>query len=356
MNDLGIPESQFVKTFAQLREQGILTDVVFNVGGTKIPVHKLVLVAGSKYFERLFLGSFRESDATEIDVDVPLKIFTHVVDILYGKYIWTQSAQDEQDLVRALNYFDIRGFNAYECWRKFRVPLKATEFKGYIEFSRELIGNIWGEKEMIRIIAPNVNNAVDLSLMDDTFITTLLLTIDKLGLYFTSIRTYYSIIDNLVEVGHSRDLWNILDYKRLPSTFQTAIRAKYPEQCVSMNGPIPTLNSHPDKGESSYGLMYIDDGYRVVDGNGTIYIIARKFHRLHNVTDSLHMIEGDFIHGKIYNIGKVPDDIDWSYKRATQTWDIVPLNDSIHHGSYYAKAMNDHSMYKNYPVIYVKGR
>jgi hypothetical protein len=355
MNIVQIRKSDFIKTFSQLRERGILTDIVFNVGSTKIHAHKLVLVAGSKYFERLFLGSFKDNSTTEIDIEIPIETFTNVIRILYRDYIPTYDKAFTYDLVRALNYFDVSGIDTFECWKEFIIPSEAVQFKEYVIFTSEITNGRLSEDEMMRWIAASTGENVDLAEMDDRFITTLLLTINTAGYdsQFTSIRHYYDIIVYLVSIGHSPDLWNILNYNRLPRSFQTAIDIKYPRQKDSMIGPIPKLWDHMIISANKYGLMYIDDGYRVVDADGSIYIVACKFERNdYRLQQECRMVEGDIIYGTIDRVGHVPADANWEARNWYNIWDNVSFGSSSL-GQYYVKKIEDHTMYQNTYVMYI---
>lgn len=51
---MSLPGANIVVSLMSLRDKRVLTDVTLVIGSTSIPAHKIVLVAGSKYFEKLF--------------------------------------------------------------------------------------------------------------------------------------------------------------------------------------------------------------------------------------------------------------------------------------------------------------
>ncbi|XP_062273732.1 ectoderm-neural cortex protein 1-like isoform X1 [Scomber scombrus] len=50
-----------------LRQQRLFTDVFLHAGGRSFPCHKAVLAACSRYFEAMFSGGMRESQASDVD-------------------------------------------------------------------------------------------------------------------------------------------------------------------------------------------------------------------------------------------------------------------------------------------------
>ncbi|KAF5893996.1 ectoderm-neural cortex protein 1, partial [Clarias magur] len=50
-----------------LRKQRLFTDVLLHAGSRSFPCHRAVLAACSRYFEAMFSGGLRESQAKEVD-------------------------------------------------------------------------------------------------------------------------------------------------------------------------------------------------------------------------------------------------------------------------------------------------
>lgn len=50
-----------------LRQQRLFTDVLLHAGKRSFPCHRAVLAACSRYFEAMFSGGLRESQAKEVD-------------------------------------------------------------------------------------------------------------------------------------------------------------------------------------------------------------------------------------------------------------------------------------------------
>ena len=60
------------------------TDVVLDVGGEKIPAHKLILATKSPYFRALLYGEMREASQEEVTLlDIPLAPFKRVLEYAY---------------------------------------------------------------------------------------------------------------------------------------------------------------------------------------------------------------------------------------------------------------------------------
>lgn len=59
------------------------SDVTFIVENTKIPAHKTILSARSKYFQALFRGGFAEATQSEIELNVPLDAFKMILRFIY---------------------------------------------------------------------------------------------------------------------------------------------------------------------------------------------------------------------------------------------------------------------------------
>ena len=58
---------------SHLREDKTLCDVELEAGGKRFPIHRVVLAAGSSYFEAMFTRGFKESQGGCIKLEVNRK-------------------------------------------------------------------------------------------------------------------------------------------------------------------------------------------------------------------------------------------------------------------------------------------
>ena len=87
-----------VRNLSSLRENQTLTDATLIVGEISLPVHKLILVMTSPYFERLFLSDFKKiGDLIEIK-GISGKTLQHYIDLIYGKEITVTHWREAFDL------------------------------------------------------------------------------------------------------------------------------------------------------------------------------------------------------------------------------------------------------------------
>lgn len=75
-----------------LRQQRLFTDVLLHAGSRSFPCHRAVLAACSRYFEAMFSGGLRESQAKEVDfrdsihpevLGMPFQILVSVTHVLH---------------------------------------------------------------------------------------------------------------------------------------------------------------------------------------------------------------------------------------------------------------------------------
>ncbi|KAJ7296904.1 hypothetical protein O6H91_07G104300 [Diphasiastrum complanatum] len=81
---INIPEPELGQHFGALFDSGEEADVLFEVDGTIIPAHKLVLAARSPVFKELLLGKSGESEAGTVQIkDMDPPIFRALLQFIY---------------------------------------------------------------------------------------------------------------------------------------------------------------------------------------------------------------------------------------------------------------------------------
>ncbi|XP_065214020.1 uncharacterized protein LOC135841131 [Planococcus citri] len=82
--DLNQAEKSFFKHLNDLRMESLFCDVKFNVNGTIMPCHRLVLSAVSPYFKTMFNGNFKESNSDTVTInDIETLTFEEILKSVY---------------------------------------------------------------------------------------------------------------------------------------------------------------------------------------------------------------------------------------------------------------------------------
>jgi hypothetical protein len=77
-------EAHNAPSFKLLLEDPSFADVTFNIGGSRIPAHKNILVTRSDYFRAMFCGGMKENKQNEISIcNIEQDIFKNVLEFLY---------------------------------------------------------------------------------------------------------------------------------------------------------------------------------------------------------------------------------------------------------------------------------
>ncbi|XP_065199811.1 kelch-like protein 28 [Planococcus citri] len=77
-------EKKFFHHMNQLRQENLFCDVRFNVNGTIVPCHRLVLATVSPYFKTMFNGNFKESHSDTISMnDIETETFEEILNAMY---------------------------------------------------------------------------------------------------------------------------------------------------------------------------------------------------------------------------------------------------------------------------------
>ncbi len=103
---------RLAKTCFELRKENKYTDIVLSVSDDKgernFNAHKLILIAGSKYFTRLFNAPFLESQAQIIKIHENPDIFEYVINFMCSFYVATQHKSVALVSLRDTRVMDMR--------------------------------------------------------------------------------------------------------------------------------------------------------------------------------------------------------------------------------------------------------
>ncbi|XP_065213903.1 kelch-like protein 21 [Planococcus citri] len=82
--DLDQMEKTLFKHMNELRSESLFCDVRFNVNGTIMPCHRVVLSAVSPYFKTMFNGNFKESNSDTVTMnDIETETFEEILNAMY---------------------------------------------------------------------------------------------------------------------------------------------------------------------------------------------------------------------------------------------------------------------------------
>ena len=194
---------------SRMREREILTDVVFQVGPRRIPAHKVIVAGSSDYFQGLFTTTMREAGQSTVTIrDVSPQIFEQFIQSIYGQPIEITDWRTGLEFYRLTRLYLVRQ-EILPQLSQLEVPQE-----DFVEFSRQVLEqNPELTQEIIDLIASQLRYNVDLSDFSDEFIGALLASPS----YFQDDpRTTYQIIDRLVKAGRDSNLYNLLDFNRIP--------------------------------------------------------------------------------------------------------------------------------------------
>ncbi len=194
-----------LKHLSAMRQSGILTDVILQVGPRQIPAHRAILAASSNYFEGLFTSSMREARTdTLVMTDVDPQVFEQFIRSLYGESI---------DITNWRLALEIYRLSLYYAVRKdllLNLNLVTVPQQDFPEFSRLFLGIVADDltQEIVDLIAEKLKHTVDLSEFDDEFIRALLSSPKYQPL--NGNRSTFYMINRLVRQGRSHDLFNLV--------------------------------------------------------------------------------------------------------------------------------------------------
>jgi hypothetical protein len=364
----------------RLRNTGIGTDVVLEVSGTKIKAHKLVLAAGSEYFERLFFGSFSSTSDDEIEIEVDPIAFSSIMDIIYGKQYKYSDNEQGRNIALSLSYFQVRSLNRDIILNQVKLipdPLyiiKTIEFLALLYPERDPISymdsiykqlvNILKSEDIntrkllldlshyhhkhldlskiIHVLGDAPTDASEFKLYMDAvqeicydlpIVDVLVLLKGRIDdsvdlskmssefiLVFLTHYEYSNIYSyyKIIVLTGQLEMFSVFNYDLVPNRLLRLIPEEYYEQ---MNGPLPRLSdeiTYAGSGiEYIYNkLLFVEGYYLAIDGTGDAYFY---------LSESSRYIEGSII--EFYNVSIVHSDDDMyeEYMKFILTSDaIVP--------------------------------
>jgi len=269
------------------QEQKILTDVILDVRGREFPAHKLILSIGSGFFNKIFTGSFQESQQTRIKIDADPTVFEQILRGIYGQ---SYKFGRDFEVQKALNYFNVRGFDiqgyilniSLDPTGRHMNSFTLDRFPAYLD----MVNTVYPDgipQKVIDHITSMIQPGVDLSEFSDEFITHLLLSS---GYRPHNVGEIYDLIKGLIEKGHSTSLLTLLNYDLFPPSLKTAFSQEFLQQ-YNQRGPLPRLTPDikvPELQDRIGGIKVIvlempikGPGYipywktKVIDGSGKIW-------------------------------------------------------------------------------------
>ena len=93
-------------------------DVKVKVGGRVFPCHRIILISNSQYFQRIFNGSFKETNNDTVSLPseyIDDESFSKVLDAMYGEPLKIENEDDLISLVVMSSYLQLTNFtNEYK--------------------------------------------------------------------------------------------------------------------------------------------------------------------------------------------------------------------------------------------------
>ena len=91
-----------------LRKSGTLCDIILIVEGMEFPVHKIVLAAGSPYFQAMFTSSFKEKDESRQEIHgISHETFSTILDYIYTSRNPTIKDDNVESLLEAACFLQL---------------------------------------------------------------------------------------------------------------------------------------------------------------------------------------------------------------------------------------------------------
>lgn len=274
----------------EFRETNKLTDIILHVsdGSTEkiFNAHKLILSLTSRYFDRLFSGSFLESQREKIIINADPEIFEFVLKFIYGQPIEVLIDSIQFKLAESLHYFDVIGFDINFYLNK--VTINNENFKDYLD----LVSKIFPEgvpNDYLDKIAESINLETDLSEYSDELIISLL---SNQNYHPQNINDAYNFIKDLVDQGHTPELFSLINYNLMSNEMKALFHQEF-LNFYNRNGPIPHLSKNvrnynvrnPDKqlfllirepghdiGAISIRKIIFTFVYEFIDGDGEVWL------------------------------------------------------------------------------------
>ena len=180
----------------KFRKDNVQTDVIFDVSGTKMPAHKLVLSAASDYFNNLFFSpGFKAPDVTVPVGGISSDNFQIYLDYAYGNSVHFDDWRTAAEFYRFVDYTQTKWETKDQDLVNFDVP---TE--DYVEYLHLLI-DLYHGNVPVKVIQKSANfiqGYVDLSGLDAGVIKTITDSSD----FDPPIDDRKNIYQNLVDKGY----------------------------------------------------------------------------------------------------------------------------------------------------------
>jgi len=157
--------------YYQYLTHDILTDIAFEVDGTYIKAHKIILAEVSDYFHRLFTSPFRESNQSIIILnETSPKAFRALITVIYGGDCSNLKWDLLLEVAILIQRYQITKFNIKDLLKEVKIP--STGFIKLIETINSLYDEI--TPDLIDLIASKIKTEVDLSSLSIEFIKEIL--------------------------------------------------------------------------------------------------------------------------------------------------------------------------------------
>ncbi|KAL5244905.1 hypothetical protein ACI65C_012315 [Semiaphis heraclei] len=104
----GRHESSFIK-LNEYRKDGILCDVIIkSQDGNEIPAHKCVLVSNSEYFDKMFIGPFKETTQDVVQINgISSNALKNLIDFMYTGELVTIGSDNIDEMIYGADLFQM---------------------------------------------------------------------------------------------------------------------------------------------------------------------------------------------------------------------------------------------------------
>ena len=225
-------------------QKGFLPDISIEVGNRKFSAHKVILAAGSSYFESLFSNGYKEVSENLLKYpELDPEIFNIVLETIYGKDPEFTDLKKEFLFIAQLNYFGVHIFSIQVLVHRKELPI--DHFIDYLN----LVTTIYpGEipEFSYQVIHQCIEDGADLSELSDE---TLLFLLGETNFHPVNLLKFHSRLEKLVEQGHSRELFTLINYSLIPEKYR-------PDNC-KFEGSIPSLIPNEHEKLNSYNKFLI---------------------------------------------------------------------------------------------------
>ena len=202
--------------FYELKEQRILTDIELVVSNGDITkslyLHKIILVAYSKYFEILLNGPYKESKDHISKVQIDCKnpdVIEKVINHLYGKDIVLNNYDDLFEMLSMLQFYQ---FIFYQRGMDYlsQMRVKIEDLEQYLSVVKHFSGEL---PEPNRIQMESFTLQTDFSALSDEL---LIYIISRLkGTAYCQNNENFALILSLRKQKRPEELWSTVDFDKI---------------------------------------------------------------------------------------------------------------------------------------------